>query len=93
VLVGFIVIFALLILATAATHFIPAGTYQRRSRTDERTGSTLEVVVPGSFRYTDANPQGLLAFLFSPIKSLYDRGPVREGSSTRSCSPWPPGPC
>jgi len=27
---GFIVIFALLILSTAATHFIPAGTYQRR---------------------------------------------------------------
>ena len=75
-LVGFIVIFALLVLAAAATHFIPAGAYQRQSRIDERTGSTLEVVVPGSFQYTDANPQGLLAFLYSPVKSLYYRGPV-----------------
>jgi uncharacterized ion transporter superfamily protein YfcC len=75
-LIGFIVIFALLILATAATHFIPAGAYQRQSRTDERTGSTLEVVVPGRFQYTDANPQGLLDFLFSPVKSLYYQGPV-----------------
>jgi uncharacterized ion transporter superfamily protein YfcC len=75
-LIGFIVIFALLILATAATHFIPAGAYQRQSRSDERTGSTLEVVVPGSFQYTDANPQGLLDFLFSPVKSLYYQGPV-----------------
>jgi uncharacterized ion transporter superfamily protein YfcC len=75
-LVGFIVIFALLILATAATHFIPAGAYQRQSRSDERTGSTLEVVVPGSFQYTDANPRGLLYFLFTPIKSLYYQGPV-----------------
>lgn len=56
-LVGFIVIFALLILATAATHFIPAGVYQRQSRIDERTGSSLEVVVPSSPKYTDANPQ------------------------------------
>jgi uncharacterized ion transporter superfamily protein YfcC len=75
-LIGFIVIFALLILATAATHFIPAGAYQRQSRSDERTGSTLEVVVPGSFQYTDANPQGLLDFLFAPVKSLYYQGPV-----------------
>jgi uncharacterized ion transporter superfamily protein YfcC len=75
-LVGFIVIFALLVLATAATHFIPAGTYRRQSRIDERTGSTLEVVVPDSFQYTDANPQGLLAFLYSPVKSLYYQGPV-----------------
>jgi uncharacterized ion transporter superfamily protein YfcC len=75
-LVGFIVIFALLVLTTAATHFIPAGTYRRQSRIDERTGSTLEVVIPDSFRYTDANPQGLLAFLYSPVKSLYYQGPV-----------------
>jgi uncharacterized ion transporter superfamily protein YfcC len=75
-LVGFIVIFALLILATAATHFVPAGTYLRQDRIDERTGNTLEVVVPESFEYTAANPQGLLAFLYSPIKSLYYRGPV-----------------
>jgi uncharacterized ion transporter superfamily protein YfcC len=75
-LVGFLVVFVLLIAATAATHFIPAGTYQREMRTDERTGSTLEVVVPDSFKYTDANPQGLLAFLYSPIKSLYYGGPV-----------------
>jgi len=76
ILVGFIVIFALLILATAATHFIPAGTYQRQSRTDERTGSTMEVVVPGSFQYGEANPQGLIEFLFAPVKSLYYQGPV-----------------
>ena len=80
-LVGFIVIFALLVLATAATHFIPAGTYRRQSRIDERTGSTLEVVIPDSFRYTDANPQGLLAFLYSPVKSLYYQGPVGGGCS------------
>jgi uncharacterized ion transporter superfamily protein YfcC len=44
-LVGFIVILALLILATAATHLIPAGTYQRQNQTDERTGSTLAVAI------------------------------------------------
>jgi uncharacterized ion transporter superfamily protein YfcC len=75
-LVGFIVILALLILTTAATHFIPAGTYQRHSRADERTGSTMEVVVPDSFQFREANPQGLLAFLFAPVKSLYYQGPV-----------------
>lgn len=43
---------------------------------DERTDSTLEVVIPDSFRYVDSNPQGFLVFLFSPVKSLYYQGPV-----------------
>ena len=75
-LVGFIVILGLLILATTATHFVPAGAYQRQLRTDERTGSSLQVVIPDSFQFTAPNPQGFLALLYSPIKSLYYRGPV-----------------
>ncbi len=49
-MIGFLVIIVLFFLATAATHFIPAGTYDRQSRIDERTDSTLEVVIPVSFR-------------------------------------------
>jgi len=37
-LIGTLVVFALMILATSTTHFVPAGRHDRRSRIDERTG-------------------------------------------------------
>lgn len=73
---GYVIIIVLLALVTAATHFVPAGLYDRVEKIDAKTGNTMEVIDPASFRYVDQNPQGLVDFIYSPIKSLYYKGPL-----------------
>ncbi len=71
---GYVIIIALLVLVTAATHFVPAGEYNRVEKVNSETGNTMTVIVPDSFSYVDQNPQGFVDFIYSPIKSLYYKG-------------------
>lgn len=73
---GYIIIVALMILVTVATHFVPAGKYNREEKVNVETGSSMEVVVPGSYKGVESNPQGFVDFIYSPIKSLYYKGPI-----------------
>jgi uncharacterized ion transporter superfamily protein YfcC len=71
---GYAIIVALLIVVTAATHFVPAGMYDRVDKVNPETGITMNVIVPDTFKYVPANPQGVVDLLVSPIKSLYYKG-------------------
>ncbi len=71
---GYVIIIALLLVVTMATHYVPAGMYDRVETINEETGTTMEVIDPGSFRFVESNPQTFLDFVYSPIKSLYYKG-------------------
>ena len=75
-MLGYVIIIALLVLVTVATHFVPAGLYDRVDRVNPETGTTMNVIVPDSFTYVTPNPQGVVDLLISPIKSLYYKGPI-----------------
>ena len=63
----FAIVFFLILLAAAATWLVPGGEYERR---EEKVGSvTRTVLVDGTFRYVDANPQGLQVFT-APVKGF-----------------------
>jgi len=73
---GYAILIVLLALVTVATHVVPAGMYDRVERVNEETGATMEVIVPDSYTETDQNPQGVIDAVYSPIKSLYYKGPI-----------------
>jgi uncharacterized ion transporter superfamily protein YfcC len=73
-ILGYIIIVALLVLVTVATHFVPAGLYDRADKVNPETGATMNVIVPDSFRYVAPNPQGVLDLVIAPVKSLYYKG-------------------
>lgn len=75
-MLGYVIIIALLVLVTVATHFVPAGLYDRVDKVNPETGTTMNVIVPDSFAYVTPNPQGVVDLLISPIKSLYYKGLV-----------------
>lgn len=62
----YILIFSLLVIFVVLTWIIPGGEYQRM----ELKGR--EVVVPGSFKYTQSNPQGLFDLFTAPIRGFVD---------------------
>ncbi len=73
-LMGYAIIVALLVVVTVATHYVPAGLYDRVDKVNPETGATMSVIVPDSFRYVAANPQGVLDLIIAPVKSLYYKG-------------------
>ncbi|MBN2223063.1 MAG: YfcC family protein [Deltaproteobacteria bacterium] len=73
-MLGYVIIVALLVLVTVATHFVPAGLYDRVDKVNPETGMTMNVIVPDSFKYVQPNPQGVLDLLISPVKSLWYKG-------------------
>lgn len=75
-ILGYIIIVALLVLVTAATHFVPAGLYDRVDKVNPETGTTMNVIVPDSFQYVPSNPQGVLDLVIAPVKSLWYKGPI-----------------
>ncbi len=77
-MLGYVIIIALLVLVTVATHFVPAGLYDRVEKVNPETGTTMNVIVPDSFAYVTPNPQGVVDLLISPIKSLYVQGADRR---------------
>jgi len=58
------IIFAVVALAALATYLLPGGTYQR-TELDGRM-----IVVPGSYKTSLANPQGLLSLALVPFNGL-----------------------
>ena len=59
-----VMIFAVVALIALTTWLVPGGEYMR----ELKNGKTL--VVPNSFKYVQSNPQGLGAFLMSPLKGF-----------------------
>lgn len=60
----YLLIFLLLVLIAALTWIIPGGKYERTIINGR------EVVVPGSFKYTESNPQGLFDLFIAPLKGF-----------------------
>ena len=60
-----VIIFAIIILVSIATYFVPGGAYER---VVNEAGKT--VVVDGTFSYVESNPQGLFAVLQSPLQGI-----------------------
>ena len=73
---GYVIIVALLVLVTVATHFVPAGLYDRVDKVNPETGMTMNVIVPDTFKYVDPDPQGVLDLIIAPVKSLWYKGPI-----------------
>jgi uncharacterized ion transporter superfamily protein YfcC len=65
---AFTILFALIILVAALTWIIPAGQYDRVA--SEALGK--DVPVAGSYKPTEANPQGVLDVILAPIAGFYD---------------------
>jgi len=62
----YLLIFSLLILFVIFTWIIPGGEYQRQ------VINGREVVVPGSFQFTQSHPQGIFDLFIAPIKGFVD---------------------
>lgn len=60
----YLLIFSLLVFIAALTWIIPGGKYERTIMNGK------EVVVPGSFRYTESNPQDLFDLFIAPLKGF-----------------------
>ncbi len=60
----YLLIFSLLVLIAILTWIIPGGQYERTQINGR------EVVVPGSFKFTENNPQGLFDLFIAPIKGF-----------------------
>jgi uncharacterized ion transporter superfamily protein YfcC len=63
----FVIVFALIALAAALTWILPGGKFERR--TVEVDGHSRELVVPGSYRQAEADPQ-LLEIFTAPIRGF-----------------------
>ena len=62
----FVLLFSLLALIALATWFVPGGAY------DTQLVDGRKVIVPDSFHYVTANPQGPVALMMSPIKGFVE---------------------
>jgi len=75
-ILGYAIIVALLVVVTVATHFVPAGLYDRADKVNPETGMTMNVIVPDTFKYVEPDPQGVLDLIIAPVKSLWYKGPI-----------------
>ncbi len=64
-----VIVLSIMVLFTGLTWIIPAGEYQRETKTLEN-GMTKELVVPNTYQRTEAAPQGFEAFLTGPMKGF-----------------------
>jgi uncharacterized ion transporter superfamily protein YfcC len=69
----FVIAFALILLAAAATWILPGGAYERR--TEQVGDSTREVVVPGTYRVEPSTPQVVEIFL-APLRGFLRMGAI-----------------
>jgi uncharacterized ion transporter superfamily protein YfcC len=63
----FVIVFSIIIIAAIATWFVPGGKYDRQLM--EKDGIKREVIVKGSFKYQDNNPQFFQVFQ-APLKGF-----------------------
>lgn len=67
-----VVVFLIIILLSLATYIIPGGQFQRyEAKIDALGGETRELIIPGSFQFTESNPQG-----FSDIWTSFMEGAI-----------------
>jgi uncharacterized ion transporter superfamily protein YfcC len=69
----FVIAFTLILLAAAATWILPGGTYQRQTETV--SGTTREVVLPGTYHVEPNKPQLIQVFL-APIRGFLRMGAI-----------------
>lgn len=67
---AFAILFALIVVAALATHFVPAGMYDRV----ESVELGREIAVRGSYHAVEAQPQTLADIVMAPVKGFYDPG-------------------
>lgn len=67
---AYTILFALIVLVAFATHFVPAGQYDRVA--NQELGK--EVPVPGTYQVVEPNPQGFFDVVLAPIAGFYDPG-------------------
>ena len=60
-----VIVFAIIILVSIATYFVPGGAYER---VVNEAGKT--VVVDGTFQYIESNPQGIFEILKAPLEGI-----------------------
>jgi len=64
----FSILLIIMVIFIALTWIIPAGEYSRE--VTDFGGIRKEVLIPGSYRQVDSNPQGIGAFLMAPIRGF-----------------------
>lgn len=65
---AYTILFALIAVVAIATHFVPAGQYERVQ--NQELGKA--VPVPGTYQVVESNPQGFVDVLLAPIAGFYD---------------------
>ena len=60
-----VIVFAIIILVSIATYFVPGGAYERAVNEAGKT-----VVVDGTFSYVNSNPQGIFEILKAPLDGI-----------------------
>lgn len=66
-----VIIVAIILLVSIATYIVPGGAYEKVVNDLDKT-----VVVDGSFKYIENEPQGLFAILQAPIQGIVDSGEI-----------------
>lgn len=66
-----VIISAIILLVSIATYVVPGGAYEKAVNDLGKT-----VVVDGSFKYIENEPQGLFAILQAPIQGIVDSGEI-----------------
>ena len=60
------IVTGIIVLVSIATYIIPGGNYERREVViDALGGDTRELIIPGSFQFTESVPQGSILLLKS----------------------------
>ncbi|MCE8007786.1 MAG: YfcC family protein [Aestuariivita sp.] len=67
---AYTILFALIAAVAIATHFVPAGQYDRVANPE----LGRDVPVPGSYQEVEPNPQGFFDVVMAPIAGFYDPG-------------------
>ena len=67
---AYTILFALIAVVAIATHFVPAGQYERVTNEE----LSKEVPVPGTYKVVESNPQGFFDVVMAPVAGFYDPG-------------------
>lgn len=72
-----VIVFVIIILVSLATYVIPGGTYERYEvEIDALGGDTRELIVPGSFHFTESIPQGFTKIWTSFMEGALDAADI-----------------
>lgn len=72
-----VIVFGIIVLVSLATYVIPGGAYERYEvAIDALGGDTRELIVPGSFQFTDSIPQGFTKIWTSFMEGALDAADI-----------------